>query len=133
MPVKASTLFYNVTYRAAFAPDLEGLCFDFTLCCFALELCAACVEELDLVVEDAACFPVELKCDAVEVVCDGSFPRDAFERVRTLGASLTGAATVIVVPGLMVFEERRFQRRSSSADTPKRSATVMSVSPRCTL
>jgi hypothetical protein len=30
-------------------------------------------------------------------------------------------------------EERRFQRRRSSAETPKRSATVTRVSPRSTL
>lgn len=60
------------------------------------------------------------------------FVRDPFARERVRGASRTGAATVNVRPGAMMFELNLFQLRRSSTDTPKRSATVISVSPRCT-
>src|SRR5690348_9620392 len=108
----ASTLFRREAYRAAFDFDLEdGLAF----------LLAAFVVLRWLVACDVAVLFDELR-ERRECV--------AALRVLLCGASRTGSETASVCPTLTVLEERRFQRRRSSTLTPKRSATVISVSPR---
>ena len=59
-----------------------------------------------------------------------AFALDDFLRApRPCGASLTGSLTMSDLPVLTWLERNAFQRRSCSTLTPKRSATVMSVSP----
>jgi hypothetical protein len=127
VPAIASFLFRREAYRAAFDFDLEEEDFDFVevdFACAPLEVFfVGCFAEVLLVF---ACVDLDATC-FVLLLCE------AFPRTRMPGASFTGSATVMARPGAIVFEERWFQRRSSSTDTPKRSATVMSVSPRRTV
>jgi hypothetical protein len=141
--VNASTLFKKVTFRVAVNSYFEDVLFDFELVLLLLDelvelfvvLFAAVLFAVDECVVRAAV--VWLVCDDAAAEDDGCddvlfFP-DALERLRTLGASFTGAATVIVMPGRSAdLLERRFHRCRSSTETPKRSATVTSVSPRNT-
>ena len=131
VPAMASILFRQEAYRAAFDFDLEeeGLFF-----CDADLVCALDDFALDVfVLVDFAAVRVVLVCSGAETVCAADLLREPLPRTRVPGASFTCSATTMVRPGEMVLAERWFQRRSSSTETPKRSATVMSVSPRRTV
>ena len=112
--------------------DLEVPCFGVAFMDFSLALFDDDLVEPPLA-WDEECNEVEAVCGDFEEERDAMFRREPLERVRTLGASLTGSATRSLAPGRMLLEDRRFHRRRSSAEMPKRSATVISVSPRCTL
>ena len=129
MPAIASILFEKETYRAAFDFDLEEEDFDFVEVGFACPPLEGFV--FDFFVETLVVFA----CDEDDVAATRFTPllRELFPRTRMPGASFTGSATVMARPGAMALEERWFQRRSSSTETPKRSATVISVSPRRTV
>jgi hypothetical protein len=118
----ASTLFCEETYRAAFDFDFEEDDLDF-------EDDMVVWGDVELDFEDG----LVLECVDADDVCDEFFLCALLPRTRVPGASFTGSATVIVRPGEMVLDESLFHLRNSSTDTPKRSATVISVSPRRTV
>jgi hypothetical protein len=127
VPAIASFLFCREAHRAAFDFDLEEEDLDF------VEADFACAPLEDFFVDCFAEVLVVFVCVDIDATCFVLLLREPLPRTRMPGASFTGSATVMARPGAIVLEERRFQRRSSSTDTPKRSATVMSVSPRRTV
>lgn len=126
---KASTLFGEVAHRVAFFFVREGRLLDAAAEFFFFVEADEPVFELECVVR--ACF--EVVCVAAVVVWDPAFFRAERPCTRACGASFTGSATVRVAPDLTAFDFRRFHRRNCSTVTPKRSATVTSVSPRWTV
>jgi hypothetical protein len=110
----ASNLFYGVAYRAAFDFDLGEVLVDF-------EVDVRFVEEGLALVFLAVCCVDEL-WDALALCV-------FLLRVCMPGASFTGSAMVRTRPGFAVLDVRWFQCLSCSTETPKRSATVTSVSP----
>lgn len=130
MPAIASILFYDETYRVAFDLDLEED-FDAVLDDFRAVWCAdaeeLCGDFVDAVLEELRVVFFFEDDDTRD--CEPFFV-DLLLCARPLGASFTGSATRNTCPGRIVLEERRFQRRRSSTEIPKRSATVTSVSPR---
>src|SRR5579875_2465589 len=118
-PAKASILFDPVAYFAALRLFLDELVF-VAVCAFERELDVAwCVAE---------CFGSAWI--AVFCVREDSRVWEERRRERPCGASRTGSATARYFPAGRTFERRWFHRRSDSTVTPKRSATVTSVSPR---
>ena len=115
-PAMASTLFGQEAFRAAVYFFLRA-CFDVEAL-FADARDVACGRVFDALRE----WEATLRTDAVE-----EWPWR--ERTCVTGARRMGCDTASMRPGLMLEEERWFQRRSSSTVTLKRSATVTSVSP----
>ena len=91
--------------------------------CFALAVffdAARCEDVFAAVFEAAAvCF-----------VFAPAVVRDPFARTWVAGARRTGSLTYSVRRGLIVLDDRWFQRLRSSTETLNRSAIVTSVSPR---
>ena len=88
----ASTLFFEVAHRAAFDFDEEDFVFDDGL---------LALDDFDV--------PFALADFAFVLLCfdrDALFAFEFLPRVRAVGASFTGSATVRVRPGAIAFDER---------------------------